>query len=147
MIRRIALFSAALGALILTAPLRPAHADEAALPTNKGNHASLNGPTQFSQQDGAQLYQAICQGCHMPNAQGGAGVAAFPALAKNPKLEVAAYPLTMVVNGNRAMPAFKGQLSDQQIAAVVGYVRTHFGNSYAEPVTAADAKMVRDAGK
>ena len=34
-------------------------------------------------------------------------------------------------------------MSDEQVAAVVNYVRTHFGNNYQDVVTAADAKAAR----
>jgi mono/diheme cytochrome c family protein len=33
--------------------------------------------------------------------------------------------------------------SDQQIADVVNYVRTHFGNNYKDKVTPADVKSAR----
>lgn len=114
---------------------------------SKLNHVSLNGPTHFPQTDGEALYHAVCQSCHMPNGQGGAGAAAFPALTRNSKLEAAGYPIIMVVNGNKAMPSFKGMMSDAQIAAVVTYVRSHFGNSYSDAATVEEVKLVRDAGK
>jgi mono/diheme cytochrome c family protein len=34
-------------------------------------------------------------------------------------------------------------MDDDQIAAVVNYVRTHFGNDYKDAVTPADVKAVR----
>jgi mono/diheme cytochrome c family protein len=34
-------------------------------------------------------------------------------------------------------------LSDDQVAAVVNYVRTHFGNNYQDAVTAEDVKTAR----
>jgi len=41
------------------------------------------------------------------------------------------------------MPPFGSVLTDEQVAAVVNYVRSHFGNNYADTVTAADAKAAR----
>ena len=41
------------------------------------------------------------------------------------------------------MPQFGGQMDDEQIAAVVNYVRTHFGNNYQDALTAADVKATR----
>jgi mono/diheme cytochrome c family protein len=79
----------------------------------------------------------------MPDAKGAVGAGMYPALAKNPKLEVAGYPVAVVTNGQKAMPAFGGMMSDQQIADVVNYVRTHFGNSYKDKVTPADVKSAR----
>jgi mono/diheme cytochrome c family protein len=98
---------------------------------------------RYPQQKGEDLYRAICQGCHMPNARGAVGAGAYPSLVNNPRLRSAAYALSVVANGQKAMPWFGGPLTDTQIAEVVGYVRTHFGNHYSAHVTAADVKAVR----
>ena len=88
---------------------------------------------------GQAVFQHVCQGCHMDDARGARGAGAgFPALAGNRKLESAGYPIYMVENGHGAMPWFNGMLSDTQVAAVVNYVRSHFGNRYSDVVTAAD---------
>ena len=100
-------------------------------------------PTRFMAQAGEALYADICQGCHMPGGVGAVGGAAYPALARNPKLASAGYPLSLVINGRNAMPPFGDLLTDQQVAAVVNYVRSHFGNAFADEVTAADAKAAR----
>jgi len=97
----------------------------------------------FTEQGGEALYKGICQGCHMPNAQGAVGAGMYPALAKNPKLEVAGYPIAVVVNGQKAMPSFGNMLNDQQVADVINYVRTHFGNNYKDKVSPADVKSAR----
>ena len=34
-------------------------------------------------------------------------------------------------------------MSDEQVAAIVNYVRTHFGNDYRDTVTAENVKAVR----
>jgi mono/diheme cytochrome c family protein len=99
--------------------------------------------THFPEQSGEALYKAICQGCHMPDANGATGAGTYPALAGNAKLGNAGYPLFVVIRGQKAMPPFGGTLSDEQIAAVVNYVRSHFGNNFAEDVTANDAKAAR----
>jgi mono/diheme cytochrome c family protein len=41
------------------------------------------------------------------------------------------------------MPAFGGALNDQQVADVVNYIRTHFGNNYKNPVKPEDVKTAR----
>jgi mono/diheme cytochrome c family protein len=41
------------------------------------------------------------------------------------------------------MPAFGLSLSDQQVADVVNYVRSHFGNDYKDNVTPEDVKGAR----
>ncbi len=87
---------------------------------------------------GEQVYRTVCQACHMADGKGGSGAATIPALAGNPNLSEAGYPITVVLNGKGAMPWFSDLLSPRQIAAVVGYVRTHFGNRFAKPVTEAE---------
>ncbi|WP_028080426.1 c-type cytochrome [Solimonas soli] len=96
----------------------------------------------FEEKDGEALYKGICQGCHMPDAKGATGAGTYPALAANPRLAAKQYPLVLVVNGSRAMPGFGHSLSAEQIAAVVNYVRTHFGNAYTDVVTPAEVKVL-----
>jgi mono/diheme cytochrome c family protein len=122
-------------AALLVLAMAPALAD------NGG--ASMSGPSTFSQTDGAQLYQAICQGCHMPGAQGAVGAGAYPALARNQKLAAPLYPVYTVLKGRHSMPPLAGYLSDTQIVAVVTYVRTHFGNNFTDPITAETVRNAR----
>jgi mono/diheme cytochrome c family protein len=95
------------------------------------------------QQGGEAIYKGICQDCHMPDGHGGVGAGIYPALIKNPKLAEKSYPVSVVVHGQKAMPPFGAALDDQQIADVVNYVRSHFGNSYKDKVTPADVKAAR----
>lgn len=95
------------------------------------------------QQGGEAIYKGVCQACHMPDAKGAVGAGAYPALARNSKLEEPGYPISVVVHGQKAMPAFGEALSDQQIADVVNYVRSHFGNAYAGQVVPDDVKAAR----
>jgi mono/diheme cytochrome c family protein len=113
----------------------PAHAQSADL--------RFANPTRFMTQTGETIYADVCRGCHMPDGQGATGAGTYPALAQNPKLAAAAYPVLLVIKGHKAMPPFGSQLTDQQVAAVVNYVRTHFGNDYRDEVTAADAGAAR----
>ncbi len=83
----------------------------------------------------------------MAEGQGAAGAGRYPALARNERLGVPGYVVAVVSNGMRAMPPFASKsapwgclLSDVQVAAVVNYVRTHFGNTYTDSVSAADVK-------
>jgi mono/diheme cytochrome c family protein len=97
----------------------------------------------FPQQSGEDLFKNICQGCHMPDAKGAIGAGAYPALADNPRLKAAIYPVVVVLHGQRAMPSFGDSLSDEQIANVINYVRTHFGNHYKDQVTPQVVKAQR----
>jgi|ERR1019366_8611065 mono/diheme cytochrome c family protein len=111
---------------------------------SSGANAQFGGrPTLLPQQGGEAIYKGICQDCHMPDARGAVGAGMYPALAGNPKLEIAGYPVALVIHGQKAMPAFGDAFSDQQIADVVNYVRTHFGNAYRDEVTPADVKGAR----
>lgn len=96
--------------------------------------------------DGAAVYKHICQSCHMPDGKGAVGAGArFPALAGNPKLKAADYPAYVVLNGYGGMPWFSGLLSDKQVADVVTYIRTHFGNTYTDSLKPEDIKDMRPA--
>ena len=75
--------------------------------------------------------------------KGAIGAGAYPPLAGNENLAAAGYPVAVVVNGRHGMPPVGAMMSDDQVAAVVNYVRTHFGNTYKDAVDAADVKVVR----
>ncbi len=98
---------------------------------------------QFPQQGGDALYKGICQDCHMPDGKGAVGAGQYPALAKNPKLAEPGYPISVVTHGLKSMPAFGVAMSDQQIADVVNYVRSNFGNRYKDKVKPEDVKNAR----
>lgn len=97
----------------------------------------------FGAADGRTVYQAICQGCHMPNGQGALGAGEYPALAGNPKLAAAPYVAMMVLDGHAGMPGFSGLLNDRQVAEVVGYVRGNFGNGYSDALSVEDVRSLR----
>jgi mono/diheme cytochrome c family protein len=104
---------------------------------------TLSGGFKFAEQSGEELYANVCQGCHMPDGNGAIGAGTYPSIASNKALEASGYSLHVVVNGQRAMPPFGDMMNDGQIAAVVNYVRTHFGNAYKDAVTPEDVKVVR----
>jgi len=92
--------------------------------------------------DGGALYASLCAACHQAGGQGLPGV--FPPLAGSEwvqgKDSTAAAILLHGINGaltvkgatyNGAMPPFKDQLSDEQIAAVLTHVRSQWGNQAA----------------
>ena len=113
-------------------------------PKAPGPDAMVSGFFQpFPFQGGEAIYKGVCQGCHMSDAKGAVGAGAYPALAKNENLETAAYPIGIVLKGQKAMPFFALQLNDQQVADVVNYVRTHFGNKYRDKVKPEDVKALR----
>ena len=89
---------------------------------------------------GEEVYRTYCQACHMADAKGATGAGTFPALAKNERLGTTAYAAYIVANGKGGMPWFKDMLSKDQAQALLGYLRTHYGNAYKEPVTLADVE-------
>jgi mono/diheme cytochrome c family protein len=135
--RRMARFGLAWIGVLLATGLTPLEAGDGGV--------SMSGPSTFPQQDGQALFQAICQGCHMANAQGAVGAGAYPALAHNKKLATAAYPVYTVMRGRKDMPALSVYLSDAQVIAVVTYVRTHFGNHYPDKIPPELVKAAREA--
>jgi mono/diheme cytochrome c family protein len=100
---------------------------------------------------GAAIYARNCAMCHGASGQGVAN--AFPPLLKSSyvadqkkAVHAVLYGLqgAIVVAGkpyNGAMPAWKGTLSNAEIAAVLTHVRMSWGNAYA-PITAASVASV-----
>lgn len=106
-------------------------------------------PVPLRAMDGRQIYEHICQGCHMPDGGGAVGAGHYPALAKDPTLTSRQYMALTLLMGRRNMPAFGENhavgfggppvtLNNEQIAAVTNYVRTNFGNHYKDSITAAE---------
>nr|UXE44234.1 hypothetical protein Hi04_10k_c1511_00023 [uncultured bacterium] len=126
-------------ALVTFTALPCVQAADAMKPTMPG----VGQDRPFPQTAGSELYEAVCQACHMPEGAGATGAASYPALANDPRLKPKVYPIMRVLNGSKAMPSFKDVLTDEQIAAVVGYVRTHFGNRYGDKVSVQDVKGLR----
>jgi mono/diheme cytochrome c family protein len=97
----------------------------------------------YPEQTGEEIYKGVCQGCHMPDAKGAVGAGMYPALAGDKKLASKAYPALVIINGQKAMPAFGDSFSDQQIANVINYVRSNYGNSYTDAITPEEVKKLR----
>ena len=114
-----------------------------AAPAAIAQDSSFADPSHYSGKTGDEIYRAICQGCHMPDGEGAVGAGKYPALAENENLEAAVYPIYLIIHGQKAMPPFGEVLDDGQIAAVVDYIRTHFGNTYTDPVTLDDVTSSR----
>jgi mono/diheme cytochrome c family protein len=97
-----------------------------------------------AQPDGAALFAQNCSACHQSTGKGIPG--AFPALAGDPF--VAGRPGTVaavVLNGRGGMPTFGKDLADDEIAAILTYVRSSWGN-HGAAVIAADVKAERTPG-
>jgi len=92
------------------------------------------------QASGASVFSSRCAACHQANGRGVPGV--FPPLAGSEFVNGdSARLVRLVLHGltgpvsvegatfNGAMPAWKDQLRDAEIAAVLTYVRSSFGNA------------------
>jgi mono/diheme cytochrome c family protein len=130
-----AIVGSLLGACAVLADASPAVA--------QSSDGSFSNPAHFMPRDGEVLYRTSCQACHMPAGQGASGAGVYPPLATNIKLRTARYPIFVVVNGQKGMPPFGEQMDDEQVAAVVNYIRTHFGNDFNDTVSAAAVKAAR----
>jgi mono/diheme cytochrome c family protein len=110
-------------------------------------------PDQATMKMGAQIYADECSGCHTADGRGAAGL--FPSLNGAAVVQQAdpASLLHVVLRGAlsvgtdkaptaAAMPAFSWILNDDQVAAVVTYIRNSWGNS-APPVSASDVSKTR----
>ena len=110
--------------------------------------AAAMAEQEFSMQDliarGETVYQASCAACHGPT---GAGIpGAFPAMTGSPVVtgDIEKH-IDVVVNGvaGTAMQAFKGQLNDVDLAAVITYERNSLGNSVGDLVQPSTIKSAR----
>jgi mono/diheme cytochrome c family protein len=128
-----------LGLAMMSLAAPAADADE----ETRSRPPALSTGFRFTESTGEELFASACQGCHMPDGKGAAGAGTYPSLSQDRNLEAAGYPLHVVVRGQRAMPPVGAMMSDAQVAAVVNYVRTHFGNQYRDAVSADDVKLVR----
>ncbi len=116
-----------------------------------GAHTALSSADDHPTRASAE-YEEFCVTCH--RADGGGVTRIFPALAGNDVVETAEATslVHIVLSGGRrprttarptafAMPAFK-KLDDREVAEIVTYIRTAWGNS-ASPVTAEQVAKVR----
>jgi mono/diheme cytochrome c family protein len=128
---------------VLAAPLLASSIARAQSAAPSASEPSLSTGFGFVEKSGEQLFAGVCRGCHMPDGKGATGAGTYPSLAGDRNLESSGYPLHVVVNGQRGMPPFGSMMSNDQVAAVVNYLRTHFDNRYGDGVTADDVKAVR----
>ena len=126
-------------ALVVSAAVNaPALADDA-----PANSAAMSHGWEFNEQGGADLFRNICAGCHQPDAKGAVGAGSYPSLAADKNLDSPDFMLRVLLGGLKGMPPVGDMMRDAQVADVVNYVRTHFGNSYDDAVSAADVAGVR----
>jgi cytochrome c6 len=108
--------------MTLAHALRAAVLGTAALTSCASSHADT--------MDGKTLFAKNCAACHQANGKGIPG--AFPALAGNAFVQGAPVDVaTVLLKGRGGMPDFSGSLNDGDIAQVLTYVRSNWGNNAA----------------
>jgi len=96
---------------------------------------------QAQAMDGKALFTKNCAACHQATGKGIPG--AFPALAGNGFVQGAPGEVaTVLLKGRGGMPDFSNSLDDGEIAQVLSYVRSSWGNS-AAPLSADDVAAQR----
>lgn len=111
-------------------------------------------PATALAQDGGQLYTLYCSACHGLDGKGATG-GQFPPLAESPWIAGdAERPIRVVLHGlhgpvdvngrtfDLEMPPQGAALPDENIAAILTYIRSSWGNTHAA-VTPADVAKVR----
>ncbi len=128
-------------ALALAAALALSTAAAGGAPSLAASSLSKGGA--FEEEGGAVLYANVCAGCHQPDARGASGAADYPSLADDKDLASADYLERLLLKGQRGMPALGQMMSDRQVADVINYVRSDFGNAYGVGVLPADVEAAR----
>jgi mono/diheme cytochrome c family protein len=128
------------------------------LPVEQEQRQAAAPPPDASMKLGGKLYEQHCADCHGKAGRGAAGedgLPAYPALAGNRTLQQAepVNAIRIVLNGGFApatsgnprpygMPPYSPVLNDEEVAAVVSYVRASWGNR-ARMVTAPEVNRYR----
>ncbi|MTW09996.1 c-type cytochrome [Pseudoduganella eburnea] len=95
--------------------------------------------------DGKALFARNCAACHQATGKGIPG--AFPALAGNGFVQGEASQVAAVLlKGRGGMPDFSPTLSDADIAEVLSFVRSAWGNQ-AAPLNAQEVEALRETLK
>ncbi len=111
-------------------------------------------PGKAERLKGRRIYETVCAACHQPSGMGTPGQ--FPPLVASEWVlaEGANRLIRLVLNGiqgpitvggqpfNNAMPPWGPALKDDEIAAVISYVRSEWGNK-ASAVTPKEIELIR----
>jgi mono/diheme cytochrome c family protein len=108
--------------------------------------APLTPEEQTRFEAGRTVYQNLCQACHQPDGRGMEKLAPPLIGSEFRPRSVAHDPIRIVLNGKEGsvalMPPLGGLLSDEQIAAVLTYIRREWGHT-ASPIDAAAVAQAR----
>ncbi|MYM91440.1 c-type cytochrome [Rugamonas sp. FT82W] len=105
--------------------------------------AGASAPSRAQQMDGKALFLKNCAACHQATGKGIPG--AFPALAGNKFVQGKGTDVaTVLLKGRGGMPDFSDSLSDAEIATVLSFVRSSWGNQ-GVPLSESEVLALRDA--
>ena len=105
--------------------------------------AAASSPLRAQEMDGKALFLKNCAACHQPTGKGIPG--AFPALAGSKFVQGKGTEVASVLlKGRGGMPDFSESLSDRDIATVLTFVRSNWGNK-ADGLSEADIGTLRTA--
>lgn len=92
--------------------------------------------------EGEQIFENVCIACHQADGNGIEGI--YLPLNNNPlvTLEDPTVVIATVLNGRGGMPRFDTTYDDEEIAAIISYIRQEWDND-APPVTAEQVADVR----
>ena len=141
---RIVVVIAMLGTGVVSLNFRPTPAE-----------AYSTGPDPSGMQRGQKIYEQTCLPCHQADAGGVPGMT--PPLQNSTYVQgPATKVIGIVLNGlndgaeidgetySNPMPPFSSVLKDQEIADVLTYVRSHFGNK-ASPISVTQVSQIRQS--
>ncbi len=127
--------------------------EAASAPATAGAPAAAGAQNEVSASNGERIYNQNCASCHQSNGEGVKGT--FPPLAGNPTvtgfdvhvIHIVKFGLTgrTAVDGvdyNGMMPAWSQSLSNADIASVITFIRSAWGNR-ARPVSEARVAAVQ----
>jgi mono/diheme cytochrome c family protein len=133
--------AAAAGFILIVSAFSGLTAIEVAAQDATGTPATAADPAAVTPIDGAEIFANIgCSGCHGNEGGGGRG----PALNGSLALRDTNVLLKQIFNGGTSMPPFKDALSDEEITALVKFLRDNWGGRLKLPeVTIEDVAAAR----
>ena len=104
--------------------------------------AGASAPSRAEGGEGKALFLKNCAACHQATGKGIPG--AFPALAGNKFVQGKSSDVaTVLLKGRGGMPDFSDSLSDLEIATILSFVRSSWGNQ-AAALSEAEVLALRD---
>ncbi|MFS2005136.1 c-type cytochrome [Duganella sp. CT11-25] len=105
--------------------------------------AAASAPSRAQEMDGKALFLKNCAACHQASGKGIPG--AFPPLAGSKFVQGKSVDVaTVLLKGRGGMPDFSDSLNDRDIATVLTFVRSNWGNK-ADGLSEAEVLALRSS--